>query len=51
LVTGPGSTYWRFSEFLFPFWSQPPNGEFGSHMHASSGADCILVGETRRRAG
>ena len=31
---GPDSTYWRFGNFLFPFWTQAPNGEFGSHMHA-----------------
>jgi phthalate 4,5-dioxygenase oxygenase subunit len=31
---GPNRTYWRFGNFLFPFWSQAPNGEFGSHMHA-----------------
>ena len=31
---GPGLTYWRFGNFLFPFWTQAPNGEFGSHMHA-----------------
>jgi phthalate 4,5-dioxygenase len=31
---GPGRTYWRFANFLFPCWSQAPNGEFGSHMHA-----------------
>jgi phenylpropionate dioxygenase-like ring-hydroxylating dioxygenase large terminal subunit len=30
----PGRTYWRFANFLFPFWTQAPNGEFGSHMHA-----------------
>ena len=30
----PGQTYWRFGNFLFPFWSQAPNGEFGTHMHA-----------------
>jgi phenylpropionate dioxygenase-like ring-hydroxylating dioxygenase large terminal subunit len=30
----PGHTYWRFGNFLFPFWTQAPNGEFGSHMHA-----------------
>jgi phenylpropionate dioxygenase-like ring-hydroxylating dioxygenase large terminal subunit len=30
----PGKTYWRFANFLFPFWTQAPNGEFGSHMHA-----------------
>jgi hypothetical protein len=26
--------YWRFANFLFPFWTQAPNGEFGSPMHA-----------------
>jgi phenylpropionate dioxygenase-like ring-hydroxylating dioxygenase large terminal subunit len=31
---GPGRTYYRVGNFLFPFWSQAPNGEFGSHMHA-----------------
>ena len=31
---GPGDTYWRFANFLFPFWTQAPNGEFGSHIHA-----------------
>ena len=31
---GPGQTYWRFANFLFPCWSQAPNGEFDSHMHA-----------------
>lgn len=30
----PGKTYWRFANFLFPFWTQAPNGEFDSHMHA-----------------
>ena len=30
----PGRTYWRFANFLFPFWTQAPNGEFASHMHA-----------------
>lgn len=30
----PGETYWRFANFLFPFWTQAPNGEFDSHMHA-----------------
>jgi phthalate 4,5-dioxygenase oxygenase subunit len=32
--SGPGKTYWRFANFLFPFWTQAPNGEFESHMHA-----------------
>jgi len=31
---GPGRTYWRFANFLFPCWTQAPNGEFASHMHA-----------------
>ena len=30
----PGQTYWRFGNVLFAFWSQAPNGEFASHMHA-----------------
>jgi phenylpropionate dioxygenase-like ring-hydroxylating dioxygenase large terminal subunit len=30
----PGQTYYRVGNFLFPFWTQAPNGEFGSHMHA-----------------
>ena len=33
-AAGPGLTYWRFANFLFPFWVQAPNGEFGSHVHA-----------------
>jgi phenylpropionate dioxygenase-like ring-hydroxylating dioxygenase large terminal subunit len=33
-AVGPGLTYWRFANFLFPFWTQAPNGEFQSHMHA-----------------
>lgn len=33
-ASGDNQMYWRFANFLFPFWSQAPNGEFGSHMHA-----------------
>ncbi|MEZ5855063.1 MAG: hypothetical protein R3D67_10105 [Hyphomicrobiaceae bacterium] len=33
-TVGPGETYWRFANFLFPFWTQAPNGEFNTHMHA-----------------
>ena len=33
-AAGPGKTYWRFGNFLFPFWTQAPNGEFDSHVHA-----------------
>jgi phenylpropionate dioxygenase-like ring-hydroxylating dioxygenase large terminal subunit len=31
---GSGLTYWRCANFLFPFWTQAPNGEFRSHVHA-----------------
>jgi phthalate 4,5-dioxygenase oxygenase subunit len=31
-VAGPGRTSWRFGNFLFPFWTQVPNGEFGRHV-------------------
>jgi phthalate 4,5-dioxygenase len=27
-----GRTSWRFGNFLFPFWTQVPNGEFGQHL-------------------
>jgi len=27
-------TYWRFSNFMFPFWTQTPQGEFPLHVHA-----------------
>jgi len=33
-AAGAGSTYWRFANFLFPFWTQVPQGEFGEHVHA-----------------
>ena len=33
-AAGAGLTYWRFANFLFPFWTQAPNGEFDSHVHA-----------------
>jgi phthalate 4,5-dioxygenase len=33
-AAGPGLIYWRFANFLFPFWTQAPNGEFGSYIHA-----------------
>ena len=26
-AAGPGRTSWRFGNFLFPFWTQVPNGE------------------------
>jgi phenylpropionate dioxygenase-like ring-hydroxylating dioxygenase large terminal subunit len=31
---GEDSIYWRFANFLFPFWVQVPAGEFASHIHA-----------------
>jgi phenylpropionate dioxygenase-like ring-hydroxylating dioxygenase large terminal subunit len=27
-----GRTSWRFGNFLFPFWTQVPNGDFGRHL-------------------
>ena len=33
-AAGPGLTYWRYANFLFPFWTLAPNGEFASHVHA-----------------
>jgi len=29
-----GRTYWRFANFLFPFWAQTPQGEFPDHITA-----------------
>jgi phenylpropionate dioxygenase-like ring-hydroxylating dioxygenase large terminal subunit len=31
---GEGRTYWRFANFLFPFWTQQPQGEFAENVHA-----------------
>jgi phthalate 4,5-dioxygenase len=31
---GTGRTYWRFANFLFPFWTQQPAGDFRNHVHA-----------------
>ncbi len=31
-AAGPGRTSWRFGNFLFPFWTQVPNGDFSSHV-------------------
>jgi phthalate 4,5-dioxygenase len=30
---GPGQTYWRFANFMFPFWTQTPQGKFTEHLH------------------
>ncbi len=29
----PGKTYWRFANFMLPFWTQTPQGRFDSHLH------------------
>jgi phenylpropionate dioxygenase-like ring-hydroxylating dioxygenase large terminal subunit len=29
---GPGRISWRFGNFIFPFWTQVPNGEIGQHV-------------------
>jgi phthalate 4,5-dioxygenase len=29
-----GKTHWRFANFLFPFWTQQPQGDFRTHIHA-----------------
>ncbi len=31
---GTNRTNWRFANFLFPFWTQQPQGEFAGHVHA-----------------
>ncbi len=31
---GPDTTYWRFANFMFPFWTQQPQGTFNTHVHA-----------------
>jgi phthalate 4,5-dioxygenase oxygenase subunit len=28
-----GGTYWRFANFIFPFWTQQPQGEFSENVH------------------
>ncbi|MDH4146377.1 MAG: Rieske 2Fe-2S domain-containing protein [Acidimicrobiia bacterium] len=28
------TTYWRFANFIFPFWTQQPQGRFERHVHA-----------------
>jgi phenylpropionate dioxygenase-like ring-hydroxylating dioxygenase large terminal subunit len=29
----PGRTYWRFANFMIPFWTQTPQGKFSEHLH------------------
>jgi phenylpropionate dioxygenase-like ring-hydroxylating dioxygenase large terminal subunit len=31
---GPGQTYWRVAQFLYPFWTITPSGRFGDHLYA-----------------
>ena len=30
----PETTYWRFAQLLFPFWTQTPQGAFGRNIQA-----------------
>jgi phthalate 4,5-dioxygenase oxygenase subunit len=30
---GPGKTYWRFANYMMPFWTQTPQGKFTEHLH------------------
>ncbi|MBV9826508.1 MAG: Rieske 2Fe-2S domain-containing protein [Alphaproteobacteria bacterium] len=29
----PAHTYWRFANFMMPFWTQTPQGKFTEHLH------------------
>ena len=29
----PGETYWRFANYMLPFWTQTPQGQFSEHLH------------------
>ncbi len=31
---GKGQFYWRFANFMLPFWTQTPQGEFDKNVHA-----------------
>lgn len=33
-ATDTGETYWRFANFMFPFWTQPPQGGFDLAIRA-----------------
>jgi phenylpropionate dioxygenase-like ring-hydroxylating dioxygenase large terminal subunit len=30
----PGTTYWRFANYMFPFWTQTPQGDFPANIQA-----------------
>ena len=32
--TSDGRTYWRFSNYMVPFWTQPPQGDIADHISA-----------------
>jgi len=32
-AAAPGKTYWRFANFMMPFWTQTPQGKFTEHLH------------------
>ena len=34
-----GKTYWRFAHFLFPFWTQTPQGAFDRRQQPRLGSD------------
>jgi phthalate 4,5-dioxygenase oxygenase subunit len=33
-IVAPGTKYWRFANYMFPFWTQIPQGEFPLNVHA-----------------
>lgn len=33
-AAGPSERYWRVANFLFPFWTQSPQGDFSDHIEA-----------------
>jgi phthalate 4,5-dioxygenase len=32
-AAAPDKTYWRFANFMMPFWTQTPQGKFAAHLH------------------
>ncbi|MCB1739311.1 MAG: hypothetical protein KDK91_03005 [Gammaproteobacteria bacterium] len=54
---GPSQTYWRFANFLLPFWTQQPQSEFSHPVHARAWVPmddthtmyiCVICKHTRR---
>jgi len=33
-AAAPGRMYWRFANYMLPFWTQTPQGEFATHVGA-----------------